>query len=275
MPGCRSRFVTAANARAANGGGIAVRECGRRDGDTLVLLHGFGGSGRSFDPIVDEAGAFADLILPDLPGHGRSAGAPGARHPRAAAQAVLAALDAAGRDRFHLAGFSMGGAVACLIALAAPERVRSLTLLAPGGFGPDIAAATLRRFAAAREPGELRDALGDMTAPGSVIPEREITLLAEERDDAALVAELTAIAELISRDGRQGEIPRDLLGTIACPVRVLWGMEDPVLPATQSRDLPARFRLRLVEGAGHMLIDEAREEVLAMLAEAVAETAGP
>jgi pyruvate dehydrogenase E2 component (dihydrolipoamide acetyltransferase) len=174
-------------------------------------------------------------------------------------------MDALGRDRFHLAGFSMGGAVACLTALQAPERVLSLTLLAPGGFGPEIAAATLRAFAAARTPDEVRSGLSKMMAPGAVVPDEDVAQVAGERANDRLVGELVAIAELITRDGRQGAIPRSMLETIACPVRVVWGTADPVLPVSQSDDLPPGFDLRLVDGAGHLLVDEARDAVLEAL----------
>lgn len=228
----------------------------------LVLLHGFGGSGRHFGPLAGALGGPARLYLPDLPGHGGSAGVDGKRHARAAGDAVLATLDEAGCRDFHLAGFSFGGAVAALVALGAPDRVRSLTLLAPGGFGPEIAADTLRRFAAARTPDALRAALRDMGGPGYAPAAGEIEALAQERSDERLHTELAAIAAAITRDGRQGVIPRSDLARIACPVRVLWGTADPVLPVSQSRDLPPQFELRLIEGAGHMLVDEARDAVI-------------
>ena len=250
---------------------LACREAGRPDGEPLVLLHGFGGSGHSFDPLLD---GLADrrVILPDLPGQGRSFDVSGSRNPKAAAEAVLATLDAIDCPDFHLGGFSMGGAVACLVALKAPERVKSLTLLAPGGFGSEIAATTLRAFGAAQCEATIRAALSLMVAPGTEPPAKDVAALASERQNDALVRELTAIADMITRDGRQGEIPRAVLAGIACPVRVLWGTADPVLPVSQSHDLPPQFRLRLVEGAGHMLVREATRAVLETLAAATADT---
>jgi len=245
---------------------LACREAGPADKPALVLLHGFGGSGRHFDAVLDPLAAKSHVLLPDLPGHGQSFDVSGSRHPRAAAEAVLATMDALDCKRFHLAGFSMGGAVACLTALQAPDRVLSLTLLAPGGFGTEIAAATLREFAAAREPEAVRSALAKMMAPGATPPEEAVAQVVAERANDALVGELVAIADMITRDGKQGAIPRSMLAGIACPVRVVWGTADPVLPVSQSNDLPPDFELRLVEGAGHILADEARDAVLDALA---------
>lgn len=244
---------------------LAFREAGPADAPALVLLHGFGGSGGHFDPVLEALTSKAHVVLPDLPGHGRSFDVSGSRHPRAAAQAVLATMDALGLDRFHLAGFSMGGAVACLTALQAPERVLSLTLLAPGGFGPEIAAETLRAFAAARTPEAVRSGLSRMMAPGAHVPDEDVAQVVDERANDALVSELVAIAELITRDGRQGAIPRSILENIACPVRLVWGTADPVLPVSQSGELPTGFDLRLVEGAGHLLVREGRDAVLEAL----------
>lgn len=250
---------------------LACREAGRPDGEPLVLLHGFGGSGHTFDPLVNDLGD-RRVILPDLPGHGRSFDVPGSRHPKAGADAVLATLDAIGCPDFHLGGFSMGGAVACLIALKAPERVKSLTLLAPGGFGSAIAADTLRSFGAAREEEAISAALSRMVAPGTEPPAEDVAALTGERTNDALLAELTAIAGMITRYGKQGEIPRAVLAGIACPVHVLWGTADPVLPVSQSHDLPPQFTVRLIEGAGHMLVHEATAAVLETLDAATSDT---
>ena len=62
---------------------------------------------------------------------------------------VLAELDQRDHQRIHLIGHSMGGAVASLVTLMDPDRVASLTLLAPGGFGPDVNVDVLHDWAAA------------------------------------------------------------------------------------------------------------------------------
>jgi pyruvate dehydrogenase E2 component (dihydrolipoamide acetyltransferase) len=68
---------------------------------------------------------------------------------------------------------------------------------------------------------------------------------------------LVEIAAVMTRDDRQGVIPREQLGKLAMPVMVVWGTDDPVLPFTQADDLPAHFHLHHVLEAGHMLVEEA------------------
>ena len=169
-----------------------------------------------------------------------------------------------GCERFIWRVF-LGGAVSSLIALQAPERILSLTLLAPGGFGAEIAADTLRTFAAADTADTLRAATQGMMGPGAALPEAELDQLLHEREDETLREALIAIAAMITKDGRQGAIPRFELARISCPVRIVWGTQDPVLPVSQSRDLPPQFDLRLVPGAGHMLVHEARDAVIETL----------
>jgi 2-succinyl-6-hydroxy-2,4-cyclohexadiene-1-carboxylate synthase len=95
--------------------------------ESVVLLHGFGGTHRAWDQVVAllDRERYRPLAL-DLPGHG--AAADGER-PVTFASCAAAVLDAS-RERFVLCGYSMGGRVALHVALAAPERVERLVLVA-------------------------------------------------------------------------------------------------------------------------------------------------
>ncbi|MEP9373890.1 alpha/beta fold hydrolase [Mesorhizobium sp. KR1-2] len=228
----------------------------------VVLLHGFGAFHGVWRPITT---ALADgsrrTIAYDLPGHGRSLDWPEAGPAKTAARAVLADLEARGIEKAHLIGHSMGGAVAALAALAQPERVASLTLLAPGGFGETINGALLRRYAAATSEAELGDCLAAMSAPGAEPHKEAVQALAATRATAGQTEKLLDIASLIARDDRQGVIPRERLTGLPMPVAVIWGTEDPVLPFAQTADLPPAFQLHTAHGAGHMLVEERPELV--------------
>jgi 2-succinyl-6-hydroxy-2,4-cyclohexadiene-1-carboxylate synthase len=95
-----------------------------------VLLHGFTQAGRSWNPVlralgrnhdIDSITDQAEVILPDLPGHGRSANA--AVDLNATADALANAYGPA-----IYVGYSMGGRVALHVALRHPEAVRGLLL---------------------------------------------------------------------------------------------------------------------------------------------------
>ncbi|HEX5225720.1 MAG TPA: alpha/beta fold hydrolase [Solirubrobacteraceae bacterium] len=112
--------------------------------ETLVLLHGFGGTRRAWDGVCDqiERERYRPLAL-DLPGHGRMAGCGRPITFDACVQHVLAAAP----ERFVLCGYSLGGRVALHVALAAPERVLALALVScsPGIEDPGERAARLAR----------------------------------------------------------------------------------------------------------------------------------
>jgi pyruvate dehydrogenase E2 component (dihydrolipoamide acetyltransferase) len=151
------------------------------------------------------------------------------------------------------------------MALTAPESIASLTLLAPGGFGPDINGPLLRRYGAAVEESEIRACLDAMSGPQAVIAADTVSRYAETRRLQGQSEKLGEIAALITKGERQGEIPRDLLATLAMPVAVMWGTDDPVLPVAQAQGLPPHFTVRLVPGAGHMLIVEAPADVIELI----------
>jgi pimeloyl-ACP methyl ester carboxylesterase len=232
-----------------------------RGPETIVLLHGFGGCHRLWQPIQQALAQDARVVAYDLPGHGGSLDWPEAGPAKIASRAILADLAERGIERFHLAGHSMGGAVAALMALSEPIRVISLTLLAPGGFGEEINGTLLRRYAAAVSDHEIRACLKSMMGPSGPVPDETMKMLAQMRRNEDQSAKLMQIAADITRDDRQGVIQRESLATLPIPVSVVWGMLDGVLPVHQSNDLPPHFVLHLVPGAGHMLAEEAPELV--------------
>lgn len=229
---------------------------------TVVLLHGFGGHHDVWHDIQPALASGARVLAYDLPGHGRSLAYPGAGPAHVAAKAVLADLAARGLSRAHFAGHSMGGAIAVLSALRAPQAVASLTLFAPGGFGPEINFDLLRRYAAAANADELRACMTEMSAPGFQMPTKYVAGLMAVRSVPGQRDKLIEIGALITKGERQGEIPRDSLATLAMPTRVSWGTQDTVLPYAQTKDLPANVALETLPGKGHMLLEEATETVI-------------
>lgn len=248
----------------AQAGLARITQAGRPGAPTFVLLHGFGGQAAQWLPLMERlAGAGLSTIAFDLPGHAGSLHHAGAGSAKAAAQAVIAGLEDAGP--VHLCGHSMGGAVACLAALIAPEKAASLTLLSPGGFGPDINAAALRTYGAAATKAELASALSPFYAPGLAPPEAALERMARMRSIDGQVAMLRDIAGIITTpEGTQGTLPLARIAALGIPASILWGTRDAILPAHQAGALPGGD-VRLLDGVGHMLCDEAPETVFAAL----------
>lgn len=95
--------------------------------ETVVLLHGFGGTRRAWDGVIAclSPERRRPLAL-DLPGHGEHAEAERPISFAGCVEHVLARVP----ERFALCGYSLGGRIALHVALAAPERVSRLVLVA-------------------------------------------------------------------------------------------------------------------------------------------------
>lgn len=110
------------------------------EGHPLVLMHGGGPGASALANYRDNLEAFAgfQVILPDQPGFGASY-RPSVEEldersiTEITVDAMYQTLDALGIDTFYLLGNSLGGAAALGMAIAKPERVTKLVLMAPGG----------------------------------------------------------------------------------------------------------------------------------------------
>jgi pimeloyl-ACP methyl ester carboxylesterase len=102
------------------------------EAEPALFVHGLGGSAHNW---TDLAGVLRHRLAVeaiDLPGHGRSAPAPGKDYSLDAhAGVVIGYLEQSGRGAVHLGSNSMGGAVAVRVAARRPDLVRTLTLISP------------------------------------------------------------------------------------------------------------------------------------------------
>ena len=116
---------------------IFVAEAGT--GPAVVMLHG-GGPGASgvsnYSRNIDALAEQFRVIVPDMPGYGRSAKGVDQDDPFGyLADMIRGLLDELGIDTAHLVGNSYGGAAALRLALDTPHRVDKLVLMGPGGIG--------------------------------------------------------------------------------------------------------------------------------------------
>lgn len=105
--------------------------------EPVLLVHGLGSTGADWAFQIEALAARYRVLVPDLPGAGRSA-APKRHAIGVYAERILSLLDALKVPRTHLVGFSLGGAVALELALQAPERVlRLATINSLPSYRPD------------------------------------------------------------------------------------------------------------------------------------------
>jgi 2-succinyl-6-hydroxy-2,4-cyclohexadiene-1-carboxylate synthase len=209
-----------------------------------------------------------NALAPDLRGHGS------ARDARPVSfDAVVADVLAAAPERFVLCGYSMGGRIAQHVALAAPERVAKLVLVATTAGIDDAAQRAARRADDERlaqfADGATIEAFADRwaaqplfagTPPEAARLWREDLLRNDPRGLAAVLRGLGtgAMAPLWER-----------LGELSMPATVLAGADDAKFVALGER-LAARLpraELVIVPGAGHGLARETPDAVVAAVDE--------
>ncbi|HEX6538427.1 MAG TPA: alpha/beta fold hydrolase [Candidatus Dormibacteraeota bacterium] len=114
----------------AHGGGL-VRYLIGGSGPAILLCHGFIGSAENFDDWLPALLPRRTVIVPDLPGFGRSTPLHVRHTPRALAHAAIAAADDAGVTRFDVAGLCLGSSVAMAVQRQRRDAVQRVILHTP------------------------------------------------------------------------------------------------------------------------------------------------
>jgi pimeloyl-ACP methyl ester carboxylesterase len=243
----------------ARNGAVAIAYDVRGHGSPLVLLQGLGVGRWGWEPVADRLARRFQVVTVDNRGVGASDAPPGPYSARLMAGDVLAVLDHAGVGSASVVGTSLGGMVAQELALAHPDRVDRLVLVAtiPGGrlTAPmPLKTAYLLAWAPLlaselRLRGFVNQALGPRTLRRR--PEVAERLLANERahpqSEAAWRAQATA-GVLFDPGGGQRRLTQ--------PTLVLQGTADQVVNPANAELLAGLIpdaRLRYFDGAGHLL----------------------
>lgn len=249
-------------------------------GEPVVLVHGLDGSAANFWDLGPVLARTHRVIAIDLPGFGRTPLA--GRSPKLAPQAdlALAAADLALGDDLlghprHLVGNSMGGPVVLHAAARHAEAVASLSLLAPAvpraGRGPvawsfapfvlpfwlGMGSIESRRRMGQDAATRVRGLLALCYAPGSTtssaaFDEMVDVARARHRNDAVPAwtgAARDLFGQLMNRAGFHA-----LADRVTCPVHVVEGAADPIIPSSSIADTLRRhpsWTHTSLRGVGH------------------------
>jgi pimeloyl-ACP methyl ester carboxylesterase len=234
---------------------------------TIVLLHGAGFDHTSW---ALHSRWFAHhgygVLAPDLPGHGRSSGAP---LPTIAGMAdwTAALLDAAGAAKARLTGHSMGSLIALETAARHPAKVTALSLIGTAvnmTVGPDLLKAAEANDHSAIDMVSIwglgfAAELGGSLAPGLWMHFGAERVL-EQCRPGVLFSDLSAC------NAYQGALAA--AAGITVPATLILGERDMMTPAKAGKALAAALphsRTVVLRGAGHMMMAERPDELLAAL----------
>jgi pimeloyl-ACP methyl ester carboxylesterase len=226
------------------------------EGEPLLCVHGLGVDSRGWILQVPVFSQDHQMVVFDNRDVGRSSLATEQYTTADMARDTLALADHLELETFHLLGISLGGMVSQQVALAAPERIRTLTLAVTHG--------------GVREAGRVRGRLlGSMARhlPREDQVDNLLYLCYTEAffEDAGMYAFMrnalldTPYPQAPEAFARQAEAGarhdvRDRLGELSMPVHVIGAERDLMIPVWKSQELASLIpeaKLTILDGAGH------------------------
>lgn len=243
-------------------------------GTPVLLIMGHLYSARMWRPLLPALTQRHRAIYFDNRGTGDSSTTPSVTIAELAGDA-LSVLDAAGVERAHVYGVSMGGGVAAEFAMRYPERTRSLILgCTMMKTAEKPGAPWFARLLYRLPHGLFRALLLSRTTAasyGSAAPAeavaRDLQALAQERFTMqGVAAQAAAIASYVTS--------REAIGRLSMPVLILHGDEDRVVDVGYGRELAAAIpgsRLTILNGAGHNYVVAAGAQSTAAVLEFLAD----
>jgi pimeloyl-ACP methyl ester carboxylesterase len=251
------------------------------DGPGLILLHGWGDSADTWRPLLAELGARdRRAIAVDLPGFGAASRlGDGAILPQLDAFAGALVSEWAGGEDVVVAGNSLGGVTALRLAERADLPLAGVVPVAPAGLQMPRWFDVIERDPLVRRllalpvpiaPAVLRALVGEIY--------RQLVFARPRAAEAAVVTAFAAhhasrerVAALLASGRRllpELQTSPFAFERIECPVLLVWGTRDRMVPHTGARlllDALPHTRVELLEGVGHCPQLEATERLLELL----------
>lgn len=189
--------------------------------EAVVLLHGLSGSARWWERNLPALSARYRVLVPDVIGFGRSRLRGLMPLPDVPTLAAILAgwMGAAGVERGHLVGHSMGGHLSLHVAAHFPERIERLVLVAAAGIPRTLTPRYVARF------------VYEVAPPRRWGDPRFLPTILGDTLTAGPWTVLRALRHILRDD------VRPLLGEIAAPTLLVWGERDVLVPPEHGREL--------------------------------------
>jgi pimeloyl-ACP methyl ester carboxylesterase len=253
--------------RVANVDGVRTRYFVGGEGPPLVVVHGLGGAAVNFTLLAPLLARRHRVLIPDLPGHGKTEPLERADDLTAYADHVAALAELEDMVPGPFIGYSMGAVIALRLAVSRPQSVTGLALVAAAGIvsvsrraeiwlavtGALRPAQVMTRFRGtfARRP-RLRwlpFGLWGAVDPPALPPEGVLGFL----EGPSQHTDVGMAGRALLRDD-----PRPDLDHVRCPVLLIWGSRDRLVPLVDGFEYARRLRapIRTLPAAGHLLVGE-------------------
>ena len=227
-------------------------------GETLVLVHGFGGDKDNFTRLTRHLTPQLRVIVPDLPGFGAASRDPAASYRIDVQVARLRSfLMGLGLERCHLGGNSMGGFITAQYAATYPDAVQSLWLLDAAGCAAAYDNAIGRRYLASGEVPLLVRSPADFAALYAAVMQHAPWLPHSLRHELAhrAVADFALHTRIFREFARESPTLEDRYAAIRAPTLIVWGREDRMLSPAAAPVMAAlipRNEVIVMPDTGHL-----------------------
>ena len=266
------------HATASDGTRIYYELSGRAEGEPVLMLQGLGTDSRGWILQRRAVGRRHRVVVVDNRGVGRSDVPPGPYDLVVMAADAVAVLDHAGFRDTHVVGVSMGGILAQILAVAYPERVRSLVLTATSCRHHPWRRELLADWDEVARHQGMRALLGRsmrwLIGPRS---RRRFGLTLGLLAQLILNARPEAFAAQVQAILGMDDSLRESLGAVAVPTLVVAGTQDILTPVGDSEELAELIpgaRLAVISGAAHGFVAEQAREYNRLLTEFLDEVTG-
>jgi pimeloyl-ACP methyl ester carboxylesterase len=234
------------------------------EGPPLVLIHGFGADLNAWRFFLAAARLGSPVLGIDLPGHGGSAARRVSSFNAMVAE-VAETLHAESPGALHLAGHSLGGAVAAALSRHEDVEAHTLFLIAPAGLGLDINGDFILGFPRAKSAVELEPFIAALVNDASVLGPSFIKATLRQRNE--LDGALEELAAVLFPDATQAFSIRSVFDGLAIPAKIVLGARDQIIPARYALGLPGDVAIHTFPELGHMPHFEAPDAVARLLRE--------
>lgn len=232
------------------------------EGETLLLLHGWGGSSESFLRVQEFLSTNYRVIVLDLPGFGKSEEPKKPWNLDDYVEFLREFLSQMNIEKCSLAGHSFGGRIAIKFCAQYPEKIDKLVLIACAGIKhkKSLEEKATNFFANVGKKIFSLPILKNAYNPGRWVLYK---LLLRRQDYYQANPLMRETMKLVINEDL-----KPLLSKIAAPTLIIWGENDEITPLEDARIMHReiqRSRLEIIKGAGHYLPRRNPEEIARLM----------
>lgn len=216
-------------------------------GDTVILMHGWGGSAESFKPVFDYLSGSYKVYAFDFPGFGRSSLPPETWGKEEYGKFFMKFLKAIGIERTNIIAHSFGGRIAIWVAANYPEKINKLILVNSAGIKPGRTLKYHIKVAIAKT-GKKLFTLSIFGKYRERLLNNLYRLVGSKDYQQQTGIMRSTLVKVVNED------LRGLLPKIIAPTLLIWGENDKDVPLSSAKIMESEIKdagLVVLKDAGH------------------------